>query len=628
MAVLSLSNVSKHFAGFDILKNISFTIERDFKVGLIGKNGSGKTTLFKLIKGDISPDAGDIFIPKKIKVSFLHQEAIFDENQSLADYVVSGAKEYLNLKKELKNIEEIVSSDHSQVNIDRLELIQNKFDAIEGYEFEQKIKTILYSLKFPKEVWEQDLSLFSGGEKTRLQLAKTLIQPFDVLLLDEPTNHLDIGMIYWLENYLNSLEKPYIIISHDRYFLDKTVNRIFEIKNKTLKIFRGNFKTYQAESIRLQELTLKTYIAQQKKFKKEEDFIQRNMAGQKVKQAKSRLKQLDKMEMVERPNSAKSVNLKFDVVKRSGKKVFQFKNASFGFNNLLFSNFTELIKYQDKVAVLGKNGCGKSTLLKLLNDELKLTSGEIIHGSSISLGYYDQFHIELNEKLSVKETVWELKPDMTIGEVYSYLAKFEFYEQDWDKKVKLLSGGERARLFLAKLIFSKPNVLLLDEPTNHLDISMIDSLESALKNFNGTIIFVSHDRLFIENVANRYFLFDENKIMDIDRSLESIFNDNLANTNKKKGLKHIPEPIIKKKRTNPFLLKQLEEKISNEEQNIQNILDSINDLEMEFSKPENLSNSKFVIQLNLDLKYQRILLQTKQDELDKLEMEYLEMIED
>lgn len=628
MAVLSLSNVSKHFAGFDILKNISFTIERDFKVGLIGKNGSGKTTLFKLIKGDISPDAGDIFIPKKIKVSFLHQEAIFDENQSLADYVVSGAKEYLNLKKELKNIEEIVSSDHSQVNIDRLELIQNKFDAIEGYEFEQKIKTILYSLKFPKEVWEQDLSLFSGGEKTRLQLAKTLIQPFDVLLLDEPTNHLDIGMIYWLENYLNSLEKPYIIISHDRYFLDKTVNRIFEIKNKTLKIFRGNFKTYQAESIRLQELTLKTYIAQQKKFKKEEDFIQRNMAGQKVKQAKSRLKQLDKMEMVERPNSAKSVNLKFDVVKRSGKKVFQFKNASFGFNNLLFSNFTELIKYQDKVAVLGKNGCGKSTLLKLLNDELKLTSGEIIHGSSISLGYYDQFHIELNEKLSVKETVWELKPDMTIGEVYSYLAKFEFYEQDWDKKVKLLSGGERARLFLAKLIFSKPNVLLLDEPTNHLDISMIDSLESALKNFNGTIIFVSHDRLFIENVANRYFLFDENKIMDIDRSLESIFNDNLANTNKKKGLKHIPKPIIKKKRTNPFLLKQLEEKISNEEQNIQNILDSINDLEMEFSKPENLSNSKFVIQLNLDLKYQRILLQTKQDELDKLEMEYLEMIED
>jgi len=563
MAVLSLSNVSKHFAGFDILKNISFTIERDFKVGLIGKNGSGKTTLFKLIKGDISPDAGDIFIPKKIKVSFLHQEAIFDENQSLADYVVSGAKEYLNLKKELKNIEEIVSSDHSQVNIDRLELIQNKFDAIEGYEFEQKIKTILYSLKFPKEVWEQDLSLFSGGEKTRLQLAKTLIQPFDVLLLDEPTNHLDIGMIYWLENYLNSLEKPYIIISHDRYFLDKTVNRIFEIKNKTLKIFRGNFKTYQAESIRLQELTLKTYIAQQKKFKKEEDFIQRNMAGQKVKQAKSRLKQLDKMEMVERPNSAKSVNLKFDVVKRSGKKVFQFKNASFGFNNLLFSNFTELIKYQDKVAVLGKNGCGKSTLLKLLNDELKLTSGEIIHGSSISLGYYDQFHIELNEKLSVKETVWELKPDMTIGEVYSYLAKFEFYEQDWDKKVKLLSGGERARLFLAKLI-----------------------------------------------------------------SLESIFNDNLANTNKKKGLKHIPKPIIKKKRTNPFLLKQLEEKISNEEQNIQNILDSINDLEMEFSKPENLSNSKFVIQLNLDLKYQRILLQTKQDELDKLEMEYLEMIED
>ncbi|MEA1972949.1 MAG: ABC-F family ATP-binding cassette domain-containing protein, partial [Candidatus Cloacimonadota bacterium] len=461
-----------------------------------------------------------------------------------------------------------------------------------------------------------------------LQLAKTLVQPFDLLLLDEPTNHLDIGMIYWLENYLSSLTKPYILISHDRYFLDKTVNRIFEIKKKNLQIYKGNFMSYQTESKRLDELAEKQFDQQQKKIKKEEEFIRKNMAGQKVNQAKSRQKQLEKMDIIEKPTSRRKVNLNFAIKKRSGERVYQFKNASFGFDEPLFEDFNEMIKFQDKIAILGKNGCGKSTLLKIINDEYKLNRGEIIHGSSISLGYYDQFHIELDEDLTVKETLLQLRPNMTDGEVYSYLAKYEFYEKDWDKKVQFISGGERSRLYLSKLIFQKPNVLILDEPTNHLDILMIDSLESALKNYEGTIIFVSHDRLFIENVANRLFLFDNKKITEVFRSLKQIFDENLRHDTKEKKVRK--QSINKKnsKKTNPFLITKLENKIEVLEDDISKIKNEIDQLELQFSNPKNLANPQFMKELNGNIKLKKNNLKKIIGELDNAEIDYLEMIEE
>lgn len=629
MAVLSLSNIAKHYAGYDILKDISFAVERDHRIGLIGKNGSGKTTLFKLIKGDISPDSGQIFIPKKINVSFLHQEAEFTENQSLIDFVLSGATEYLSLKKQLKMAEEAISKNHSIENTKKLNDIQTKFDAIEGYSFEQKMHTILYSLHFPKEVWKQDLSLFSGGEKTRLQLAKNLIQPFDLLLLDEPTNHLDIAMIYWLENYLTSLDKPYIIISHDRKFLDKTVNRIYEIMNKNIYSFKGNYSQFLKQQEERNQLLEKQFKQQQKKIKKEEDFIRRNMAGQKVQQAKSRQKQLQKMNIIDSPEIDRSINLNFEITARSGNKVFEFIDAEFGWTEQpLFSGFSEIIEFRDKVAILGKNGCGKSTLLKIINQELQLNSGKFKLGSSVTLGYYDQFHISLDETLTVTETIWQLNPSMTKGEVYSYLAKYEFYEEDWLKKVVSLSGGERARLYLAKLIWEKPNVLVLDEPTNHLDLLTIDSLEKALIDYEGTILFVSHDRTFIENVANRYFLFENGKISESKKNLSEIFDESLISKKPKSKVRKSAIKKNKEKRVNPFIIKKIEEKITENELDRNRLISDIELFEMEYSKPEVLSDRKKMDELVTKIKQRKSELDAIEKELDKLENEYLELIED
>ncbi len=623
MSIVNFSKVTHQFGGFNILKEISFTVEKNSKFGLIGKNGTGKTTIFNLIMNQFSPSYGDIFVSNKFKIIHLKQEPKLTNNESLYKFVLHSLEEFVSIKKKISELEELMQTDYSNEIMEKYNKVLTRFETIDGFNTENKVEHILTNLKFEKSSWEQSVSSFSGGEQTRIQLAQTLMQEYDLLLLDEPTNHLDLSMIYWFEQFLNKLEKPYIIISHDRDFLDKTVSRIIEIKNLKLNFYGGNYSKYILERDKAELEQGRKFKQQQKFLKKEQDFIQKNMAGQKVGQAKSRLKRLEKIEVIDKVTQSKNINLQIKSEGRSGNDVFRFENLSFGYDKDLFQKFSAVFHFQDKIAILGENGCGKSTLLKIIIGELSPTFGKVAIGANISLAYYDQQHIALQDDLTVEEAILKLNPSMTKGEVYSYMARFGFFEEDWTKKIVSLSGGEKARLYIAKLIFQKPNVLLLDEPTNHLDINMIESLELALKNFNGTIVFVSHDRRFIRNVADRVFIFRNKIINEIFGDFEKELlkkNDKLKKRKKGKS-KELSNKV------NPSILLNLESKMNDLTNEIVNLKKEIFELHEKFGDEKIYSNAEKLLNLKSAIALKEEKLSSQKTNLEKLEMEYIELLE-
>jgi ATP-binding cassette subfamily F protein 3 len=493
------------------------------------------------------------------------------------------------------------------------------------------MKLVLTHLKFPEKTWNRKIKLFSGGEKTRIQLAKFLLQPFDAILLDEPTNHLDLEMIYWLSGYLNHISKPYIIISHDRHFLDSTVTKIVEIKNKTLHCYRGNFSFYREESLRRKIQQEKEYKNQQKKLRKMEEQIKQYRIWGRArdsetmfKRAKELEKRRAKIQEIEKPSPEKSFKLNIKPGKRSGNDVYILNDIAFGFpNKILAKNVNLRVGYQDRVAVLGHNGCGKTTLLRLLNEEIQPLAGKAKKGASLDIGYYDQMHLVLDDALTVRDTIWQLVPRETKGYVLSYLARFGFRGDDVDKKVAVLSGGEKSRLYLAKLIHQKPNLLILDEPTNHLDIAMINSLEDALLKYEGTIIFVSHDTYFIEKIAQRKWFFRNGTIEETEASLQELFAEKQDTIKTEKSVKR----KTGNQNINPIVLQKLYEQIEEKSQTVYNLTAEISALENEFHNPEIYRNQQKVKDLTSRIKSQKNILAENQAELDKLEHEYLELSE-
>ena len=631
MSLINASGISHGFGGQNVLENLFFSVERNSRIGFVGKNGSGKSTLFNIFAGNITPDEGQIHIAKNAKIAYLTQEPELNEELSLYDCVAESAKEYIHQASELESAELLLESSNTEENLNKLAKVQQEFELIDGYNFQTKMKLILTHLNFPQSTWKTKVLTFSGGEKTRIQLARFLLQKFDVMLLDEPTNHLDIEMIFWLEKYLKSLNIPYVIISHDRHFLDKTVTKIAELKDNGIEWYTGNFSQYKEQKKAREELLEKTQKKQQKKVKRMENQIEQYRIWGRARdsekmfvRAKELEKRLSKVDLPQTSKKEKNVKLNFKTEGRSGNDVFTFENLKFGFPGKTLAESVNLrIFYKDKIAIPGKNGCGKTTLLKIIEGSMKPISGISKKGASLKIGYYDQMHLELNENLTVMQTIWELVPMAPKGYVFSYLARFGFIGDDVDKQISVLSGGEKSRLYLAKLIHDKPNFLILDEPTNHLDIDMIYSLEDALQNYDGTIIFVSHDTYFIEKVATKKWVFRNGTIEETTQRTEDIFFVKEDKTKQKKTLKLKSE----KKKVNPFILKKLQADIDTVQFEISRNKSSINELNEMFSNSKIFNDSKKVKEITDLIKSKTEFVKAKTTELDDLEVKYLELLD-
>ncbi len=630
MSIVSVSNIYHSFGVEKLFQALSFSIEHNSRIGLVGKNGSGKTTLFNMFTQNLIPDKGKVHRSKTAKISYLTQEPELDDSITLKECVLQSRPDHFKLNEQLKEAEQKLAHDDSQKNLDYYSQLQQRFELAGGYHFNTEMKLVLTSLNFPKVVWDMKINNFSGGEKTRIQLATILLQPFDLLLLDEPTNHLDIEMIYWLEKYLSSLDKPYLIISHDRHFLDNTVTKIAEIRNYAIDLYSGNYSQYKEQLQMRLELQEKTFRKQQNKIDRMEKQIDQYRIWGRARdsekmfvRAKELEKRLDKIEKADLPKKEKKIKLNFETEKRSGNDVYTFENMSFGFpGNTLASKVNLRIFYQDKIAVLGKNGCGKTTLLKLLNEKILPLSGRAKKGASLQIGYYDQMHLELDDSLTVMQTIWQLVPIAPKGYVFSYLAKYGFTGDEVEKQVSVLSGGEKARLFLAKLIHGKPNFLILDEPTNHLDINMISYLEDALKEFDGTIVFVSHDRYFIEKIAEKKWIFNSGTIKETTQKLDDLF---FQKEKKKKNENKKPRNI-KNRKTNPIILKKLSAVIEQTTDLLNTKVERLKLVEVEFTNPDIYNDRQKVKSLTDKRKRINKEIVDIKKQLDKLEDEYLELI--
>lgn len=514
MIILSAKEIKKTFGIDTIIENASFTLHQKDKVGVIGVNGAGKSTLFKIIAGEMEEDSGEIYISKNTNIGYMSQFLDFQSDATLWDEVLTVFSHIIDMEKELKELEAKISIASNAANNSYLNSLmklyanlQHRFEDAEGFVYESKIRGVLKGLGFSPSDYDKNISIFSGGQKTRIALAKVLLKKDDILLLDEPTNYLDIEAVEWLESFLKNYDGTLMIISHDRYLLDNVTNRTFEIENGILKEYEGNYTAYVSKKKEEREQHLKDYENQRKEIARQEAIIARFRQYNReksIRKAESREKLLAKIERIERPEALpKKVHFTFEPKKRSGNDVIKMENISKSFDYLLFKNFNLEIKRGEKVALLGANGIGKTTLLKIITGKIKPNSGTIRMGASVFPVYFEQEQESLNPEKMVIDEIWDEYPKLNQKEIRNALAAFLFVGEDVFKEIHLLSGGEKSRLALLKLMLSKANFLLLDEPTNHLDMQSKEVLESALSNYSGTVFFVSHDRYFLNKVSTK-----------------------------------------------------------------------------------------------------------------------------
>lgn len=508
MISVNCENLSLSFGAETVLENVSFALNEGDKLGIIGVNGAGKSSLFAMITGKYQPTSGEVFISKGKTVGILEQNIEYDSSRTILDEAINTFSDLLETEKELENLRAVSEQTGSEADAKRYSDCQERFTAGGGYEFRGRCRGILKKLSLPEELWDKPVSSLSGGQKTRLSLACLLLRDPDIILLDEPTNHLDTDALFWLESYLKASRKTILVISHDRYFLDSVVNRILEIENKKSRIWNGNYTGYVNQKAIDREIQERHYVNQQREIKRIEAYIgqqrrwnrERNIIA-----AESRQKLLDKMERVERPEALPDrIRMTFDSSGESGNDVMSVRGLAKSYpGKALFDSVSFEVKKHDRLFICGKNGCGKSTLIKILAGRIPPDKGFASLGYNVKIGYYDQENQDLHPNNTVIDELWNAYPTMTETTVRNALALFLFRGDDISKKVSVLSGGEKARLTLARLMLSKMNLLILDEPTNHLDINSREVLENALSGFDGTIIAVSHDRYFINKLATR-----------------------------------------------------------------------------------------------------------------------------
>ena len=508
--LIQLNNVTKNFVVNKVFSNVKMEINDKDRIAIVGRNGAGKSTLLKIISGEIDFDNGERTVSKDTTIGYLSQEFIVREDLSIYEEMITCFNEVIELEKELEKISYELTSENIESNpglLDKYDRLQNQVLTHKDYHYKSKIDSVLYGLDFDKEVFDKKISTFSGGEKTRLSMAKLLLSEPDLLILDEPTNHLDMENVAWLENYLSSYNGAIVIVSHDRYFIDKVVNVVYNLEFGKLKKYVGNYSNFLRQYEEDYEKNLKEYVSQQKDIKRLEEFVQKNIARASTsKMAKSRQKVLDKMEIIDNPRKDdKAANIEFRIKEQSGRDVLIVNDLQVGYEEQVGQKYNFSVYKGDRLAIVGKNGIGKSTLIKTIAKKQKKLGGNIQYGSKVSLGYYDQKQAEFESSKTILNELWDEYPLMKEAEVRTVLGRFLFRGDDVLKIVRDLSGGEKARLQLAKLMLEKNNLLILDEPTNHLDITSKQVLEEALENYEGTILFVSHDRYFINKIANKVF---------------------------------------------------------------------------------------------------------------------------
>ena len=509
--ILSCNNISKSFGTDVIIKSCSFNIEDHEKAAIVGINGAGKSTLLKIITGIEPADTGLVTLAKDKTLGYLSQQQNLNSDNTIYDELLSVKQYILDMEAQLRSIEnQMKSADDTALEtlMKKYSDLNHEFELNNGYAYKSEITGVLKGLGFAEEDFTLNVNTLSGGQKTRVALGRLLLSKPDIILLDEPTNHLDMESISWLENYLLNYSGAVLIVAHDRYFLDKIVSKIIELDNGNATVFSGNYTDYASKKAILRNMQLKEYLNQQREIKHQEEVITKLKQFNReksIKRAESREKMLNKMEFVDKPeilNDKMDIKLEPNVI--SGNDVLTVDNLTKGFDGtVLFDNICFQIKRGERVALIGSNGTGKTTILKLINGIIPADSGSIYLGAKVNIGYYDQEHHVLHDEKTIFDEIRDAYPDLNNTQIRNTLAAFLFTNEDVFKYIKDLSGGERGRVSLAKLMLSNANFLILDEPTNHLDITSKEILENALNSYTGTVLFVSHDRYFINSTATR-----------------------------------------------------------------------------------------------------------------------------
>ncbi|MBU0278451.1 ABC-F family ATP-binding cassette domain-containing protein [Gemella sp. zg-1178] len=592
--LIQLNDISKYFVVTEVFSNVKLEVNEKDKIAIVGRNGAGKSTLLKIIAGLTSFDSGQRMVAKNTKIGYLSQEFIVKEERTIYEEMLDCFTEIIDLESDLEKSAANLTNENIEKDpnlLNRYDNLQNMVLNHKDYHYKSKIKSVLFGLDFCEDDLHKNIINFSGGEKTRISMAKLLLSEPDVLILDEPTNHLDMENVAWLENYLNAYKGAVIIVSHDRYFLDKIVDVVYNVEFATCKKYIGNYSKFLIQYEEDFEKHLKEYISQQKDIKRLEDFVQKNIARASTSgMAKSRQKILDKIERLDNPRKDdKTANIEFTISEQSGRDVLRIEDLKVGYDGKqIAKNYNFDVYKGDRLAIVGKNGIGKSTLIKTIAKKQEALAGNIYYGSKVSLGYYDQKQAEFQSSKTVLQELWDEYPTMKEADVRSVLGRFLFPGEDVLKIVSDLSGGEKARLQLAKLMLEKNNLLILDEPTNHLDIASKQVLEAALENYEGTIVFVSHDRYFINKIAN--------KVMDINEQGSNIYLGNFDYYLEKKEQELILEKITQTEKTNPNQKKEINDYTISKEEKKQvrklererdNLISQIENLEQEIISVNN-----------------------------------------
>jgi ATP-binding cassette subfamily F protein 3 len=642
MILMQVNQLNKYYGADLILSNIKLEVQTRDRIALVGRNGAGKSTLLKIIAGQLSFDSGEIIKPNDVTIGYLAQNAGLESNLSIWDEMLSVFKDLQIQEKKLRELEEQMADPNiynDSSNYEKLlkeyDLLQVRFKEMGGYQYEADIRSVLHGLHFHSFDYSTKISTLSGGQKTRLALGKLLLTKPDILILDEPTNHLDIETLTWLEQYLQSYEGAILIVSHDRYFLDKVVNQVYELSRHQITKYKGNYSSYLIQKAKNYEREMKLYEKQQDEIAKLQDFIARNLArASTAKRAQSRRKQLERMEIMDRPlGDEKSASFSFTIEKQSGNDVLTVDSVSIGYDE---KKIAEAISFRitrgESIALVGPNGIGKSTLLKTIVQKLKPLEGDIRYGSNVTIGYYDQQQAELSSNKRVLDELWDDYPLKSEKEIRTVLGSFLFSGDDVLKIVSTLSGGEKARLALAKLMMQQANFLILDEPTNHLDLDSKEVLENALIDYPGTILFVSHDRYFINRIATKVLELGNNGTTEylgdydyyVEKKLELEELKLLEQQTKETGVQKVTtskKNSYQQDKEAKKLERQRKRRLEEIEERIELLEKKISENEELLCNPEIYQNHEKVMELNGENEQAR-------SEIEKLMEEWAELAED
>lgn len=648
MILLQGQNLARYFGPTVLFENIQITIQDNERIALVGRNGAGKSTLLKILAGIEPTDAGTVAKKKEVTIGYLDQHSAVDSTKTIWDEMLTVFAPVILLMKQAEQAatrladEAVINDpDAMEAALKLYDTLQQEIHKQDAYGYESEIRSVLHGFKFYEEDLDRPISQLSGGQKTRLAMAKILLEKNDLLILDEPTNHLDIDTLAWLENYLIGYRGTLLVVSHDRYFLDKIATNVYEISRNKIHHYKGNYSWFLQEKAARLEQEMKQYEKQQEEIAKLEDYVARNIVrASTTKMAQSRRKRLEKMDRMDKPmGDERSVRFAFDIKRESGNVVMGVENAAVGYNGEVLAKPINLdLRKQQAIGIVGPNGIGKSTLLKSIIDQIPFIEGGVKFGTNVDLGYYDQELSKLSKNKTVLAEIWDLHPTMNEKDVRSILGSFLFTGNDVEKTISSLSGGEKARLALCKLALERNNLLMLDEPTNHLDIDSKEVLENALIDYDGTLVFVSHDRYFINRIATSILELsaDGSKLYigDYDYYIEKKQEEAellalLAEEQEEQLTDEVAPPVkstYHASKEKAKLERKLSREITSLEEKLEEIESKIEEIETQLTLPEVFGDHEKVQEYNDDL----LTLQDQQDvcmhewEAKNLELEGLE----